>query len=185
MMSRLFRALWRDIGGVSALEFALILPAMLLVFFGIIEVAVVFFIGATLESSVSQAARFGITGGETGAGRVERVREIVAARTYGLIDMDAIMIDTLVYEGFADIGRPEPFTDQNGNGVHDAGEPFTDVNGTGHWEADMGRAGLGDPSDVVVYRLRHSWGIMTPLIADILGESIEHVSSVAVRNEPF
>ena len=52
-------------------------------------------------------------------------------------------MDTLVYESFADIGKPEPFTDQDGNGAYNAGEPFVDVNGNGQWDADMGEAGLG------------------------------------------
>jgi hypothetical protein len=38
---------------------------------------------------------------------------------------------------------------------------------------------------VVVYRLRYNWGIITPVMKELLGESVMHVSSVAVRNEPF
>ena len=49
----------------------------------------------------------------------------------------------------------------------------------------MGAAGLGGGGDVVVYRVRYAWGIMTPMIREVIGESIEHISSVAVRNEPF
>ena len=57
--------------------------------------------------------------------------EIVERQTYGLLDMDQVDLDTLVYESFADIGEPEPFTDENGNGAYDAGEAFIDVNGNG------------------------------------------------------
>ena len=79
--------------------------------------------------------------------------EIVADKTYGLLDMDKVQLDTLVYDDFDDIGKPEPFTDENGNGAYDAGEPYGDVNGNGQWDPDMGAVGLGAPGDVVVYRL--------------------------------
>ena len=94
-------------------------------------------------------------------------------------------IDTLVYDTFSDIGKPEPFVDANANAAYDAGEVFTDVNGNGVWDADMGAAGLGGPSDVVVYQLTYDWGIVTPLMRRVMGETVEMVSSVAVRNEPF
>lgn len=180
---RLLASLRRCPRGAAALEFALILPVLLLGIFGCFEVAIALFIGASIENAVMEASRFGVTNeNET---RAERVLEIVAAKTYGLVDMDAVILDTLVYQSFADIGRPEPFTDENDNARYDAGEPYTDVNGNGQWDVDMGAAGLGGPDDIVVYRVRYSSGVMTPLIREVLGESVQHMSSVAVRNEPF
>ena len=144
------------------------------------------FIGASIESAVLQASRYGITGGTVeGRTREERVLDVVEAKTYGLLDMDELEMETLVYESFADIGEPEPWDDANGNGAYDGGEDFTDVNGNGNWDADMGEAGLGGPNAVVVYRLTYDWGIITPFMQRLLGESIRHVSSVAVRNEPY
>ena len=126
--------------------------------------AIKLFIGSSIESAVMEASRYGITGSEAGVSRADKVLEIVADRTYGLIDMDNVDMETLVYESFADIGKPEPFTDQDGNLVYNAGEPFVDINGNGQWDADMGAAGLGGPSDVVVYRLTYAWGIITPVV---------------------
>ena len=50
-------------------------------------------------------------------------------------------METLVYDSFEDIGKPEPLTDDNGNGSWDDGEAFIDVNGNGVWDEDMGEAG--------------------------------------------
>lgn len=180
------RRLRGEEGGATVVEFALIFPVFLLAVFGGIETAIVIFISSSIEAAVLEASRYGITGGTVeGVSREQRVLDIVGDKTYGLVDMDRVEIDTLVYESFDDIGQPEPFDDGNGNGVYDVGEAFTDVNGNGVWDADMGLAGLGGPSDVVVYRISYAWGIMTPLIRNVMGESVEHVSSVAVRNEPF
>jgi Flp pilus assembly pilin Flp len=183
---RRFR-LWRDERGATIVEFAVVVPVLLLAVIGIIEVAIVLFISSTIESAVFEASRFGVTGNNDvpGVTREDRVRDIVERRTYGLVDMDRVEIEALVYATFADIGQPEPFTDANANGTYDVGEDYVDVNGNGQWDPDMGAAGLGGPSDVVVYRLSYSWGILTPIVRDVLGESIRNVSSVAVRNEPF
>jgi TadE-like protein len=182
---RLIASLVRSEHGSVVVEFSLILPLLLLFVIGSIEMAINLFIGSSIESAVMEASRYGITGSEAGVSRADKVLEIVADRTYGLIDMDNVQMDTLVYESFADIGQPEPFTDQDGNLVYTTGEPFVDVNGNGTWDPDMGAAGLGGPSDVVVYRLTYAWGIITPLMRELMGESVTHVSSIAVRNEPF
>lgn len=180
------RRLRRSDDGIAALEFALILPALLLAFLGGIEIAVAIFIRATIESAVFEIARFGVTNNTPeGMTREERVLELITARTYGLINPQNIAVETLVYSSFADVGEPEPFEDLNGNGAYDTGEPYSDINGNGKWDADMGAAGLGGPGDIVVYRLSYSWGIMAPMMRQIMGADITSVSSVAVRNEPL
>ncbi len=175
-----------DCRGSAMLEFAIILPVLLMFVFGCIEIAVIIFLSSSIESAILQASRYGITG-ETSGGlsRQERVLEIVERNSFGLLDMDVVDLETRVYANFGDIGASEPFTDANDNDAFDPGESFTDVNGNGVWDADIGEAGLGGPSDVVVYRLRYSWGIMTPFIQGVLGQKFPYVSSVAVRNEPF
>jgi hypothetical protein len=179
------RPLARCLRGATAVEFALVLPVLLLTTIGTIEIAIVLFVGSSMEAAVIEASRFGITGGEDGMTREERVLDIVQDRTYGLLDMAQVGLDTLVYSSFADIGKPKPWTDENGNGSWDAGEPWTDVNGNAQWDPDMGEAGLGGPSDIVVYRLSYDWGVVTPMMSELLGGSVHHVSSIAVRNEPY
>jgi hypothetical protein len=172
--------------GATAVEFAIILPLLLLFIVGGIETAIILFIGSSIESAVMEASRYGITGGSSsGESRADKVLDIVEAKTYGLLDMTKVNMETLVYQSFADIGKPEPFVDQNANKAYDTGEPFVDVNGNAAWDADMGKAGLGGPSDVVVYRLSYDWGVVTPVMREIVGATVTHVSSIAVRNEPF
>jgi Flp pilus assembly pilin Flp len=184
--SLFLRRLRGEQDGATVVEFALIFPVFLLAVFGGIETAIVIFISSSIEAAVLEASRYGITGGTVpGVSRESRVLEIVEDKTYGLIDMGLVDVDTLVYESFDDIGQPEPFEDANANGVYDEGEAFTDVNGNGQWDPDMGAVGLGGPSDVVVYRISYAWGIITPFMRGVMGDEVLHVSSVAVRNEPF
>jgi hypothetical protein len=182
----LMRRLLRAADGTVLIEFAYLFPILLLMILGTIELALVMFIGSSIESAILEASRYGSTGESAGGvSRQDRVLEIVADKTYGLVDMDDVELQTLVYSGFADIGQPEPYEDTNDDGNYDLGEPYSDINGNGVWDDDMGAAGLGGPSDVVVYRVEYDWGIITPLIQSVLGESVRHMSSIAVRNEPF
>ena len=179
------RRLRHEEDGSEAIEFALIFPGFLLILVGALEFAMMVFIGSILESAMAEASRFGITGSTpAGVSREDQVKAIVKDRTYGLVDLDAATLDILVYPSFGDIGQPEPYSDENGNGSFDAGEAYTDVNGNGQWDADMGAAGLGGPGEVVLYRITYVWGVLTPILRPIIG-SIKQSASIAVRNEPY
>ena len=110
------------------------------------EFSGIMFVQAILEGSAREASRYGLTGFTSGGvSREDQILAIVEDNTYGIIDMDELQIDTLVYENFGDIGQPEPFTDENGNGVWDNDEPYTDINGNGTWDPGHGRRRPGRP----------------------------------------
>jgi len=176
-----------DRRGSAMVDFAILGPALVLLLVLIFESAMLLLTQILLQTAVGDAARSGIVGSAQGATSREALVRAVAERVAGsLLRAEHLHLDTLVYPSFEDVGRPEPFTDVNGNGVHDAGEPFRDVNGNGRWDADMGRVGLGGPNDVVLYRLRYDWQPMTPLVRGLLpGGSLELRAAYALRNEPF
>jgi Flp pilus assembly protein TadG len=172
--------------GAAMVEFAMVAPAFIAVICAIMEFSGIMFVQTILEGSAREASRYGLTGFTSGGvSREDQILAIVEDNTYGIVDMDELQVETLVYENFADVGQPEPFTDENGNGVWDTSEPYTDVNGNGTWDPDMGAAGLGGPGDVVVYRMSYDWDIMIPLFRPLFGDSITLQSNIAVRNEPF
>ncbi len=178
----------RDRRGATAVEFALVAPVLVTLLLGTFEYALLLFASSALENAVAEAARFGITGrSATGGQREQAVRQTIKAALPDLFDPDKLAFETLVYPDFDSIGRPEPFVDRNANGRYDRGEPFTDVNGNGRWDEDMGKAGLGGPNAVVLYRARYSWTIQVPFFRPFFppdGE-ITLEAAVAVRNEPF
>jgi Flp pilus assembly protein TadG len=53
---------WRDRGGVSAVEFALVAPIFISIVLGIIQVAIVWFAKTELQSATEAAARLVLTG---------------------------------------------------------------------------------------------------------------------------
>jgi len=180
------RGPWRNEDGASAVEFALLLPVLLLIVLGIVEYGLYLFGASVLQDALGEAARFGITGRTLpGITRTAAIRAVFERRLAPPLDPDEITFETLVYPDFDSIGRPEPFEDRNGNGVRDPGELFTDVNGNGRWDPDMGTPGAGGPDSVVLYRARHPWRPLTPLFRWVFGDGAVLVATVAVRNEPF
>ncbi len=181
-------ALLQDRRGVSAVEFALVAPTLVLLLLGILEFGLFMAAEVTLSSAVAEVARFGITGQQApDTTREELIRERVEEAAAGLFDPALLEFDTLVYPDFSSVGRPEPFVDDNGNGVRDAGETYDDVNGNGQWDADMGLPGAGGPDEVVLYRVRYPWRLLIPVFRPFFppdGE-VQLEAGMAVRNEPF
>ena len=172
--------------GQAIVEFAFIAPVLLGLLCGVFEFSGILFAQTLLEGGARQASRYGITGASTaGISREDMILQIIDENAHGVIDTNEIDMETLVYQSFADVGQPEPFTDANSNGVFDEGEEFEDINGNSQWDEDMGQAGLGGPGDIVVYRLHYDWTIMIPLFRPFFGDAIGLDANVAVRNEPF
>lgn len=172
--------------GQAMVEFALIAPILLGIICAILEFSGVLFAQTLLEGGAREASRHGITGATVGGvSRDAAILKVIEDNTFGIIDTDELEVETLIYETFADVGQPEPFTDANGNGVFDDGETFDDINGNGSRDEDMGVAGLGGPGDIVVYRLSYDWDVMIPMFEPFFGETVALDASIAVRNEPF
>lgn len=172
--------------GSASVEFAFAAPILILVMIGIFEIAMLLFTNAVVEGAVRSASRFGLTGQTTdGVSREAVIIEKIRDGSLGLVEITPDDIDVLVYPSFADVGQPEPFDDADNDGAYDAGEAFSDVNGNGQWDSDMGAAGAGGPGEVVVYRVRYSWPMMTGMLMESFGDSVDMAASIAVRNEPF
>jgi hypothetical protein len=68
--------------GANLIEGAIITPILILLTFGIIEFSMVFFTYLALQNGVSQATRFGITGGVTGGmSRVDSIKNAMRQST--------------------------------------------------------------------------------------------------------
>lgn len=186
--NQFLRRLWRASDGVSAIEFAVIAPVLLLLIFGIVEFATIMLVANIMENATSISSRLGKTGYVAGGkSRSDTIRDSVIARAGGLIDAGKLTITSKYYEQFDQIGDAEPWNDANHNGLAEVGE-YTDINGNGQYDADMGLAGFGDAEDIVVYTIRYPWGIMTPIMREIVGDAqgeFPITAHAVVKNEPY
>ena len=185
---RVFGRFVPDERGSTLMEFAFGAPILATVIMASMEFGIVMLTNTLMESSLREAARFGITGQQiTGKTRLERIIEIIDERTLGLVDMDEADVQILVYPSFSDVGRGEDYVDGNANGQYDIGETFTDENGNGAWDADVGTAGSGESGDIVAYRLKYDWKTLTPFASHFVGDGgvLRLTASIVVRNEPW
>lgn len=175
--------------GATAVEFAFAGPLLFIAVLGVFEVAMILFVTSTMEGAVRDAVRFGVTGGvPAGTTREDHIRQIIAQRTVGLVDINVAGITTLVYDNFDEIGLAEPFTDAPPlNGVYDAGEFYDDLNSNGQWDDDRGTPGLGGADDVVVYIVTYDLPLITGFLSHLIGGG-GHISlraATVARNEPY
>ncbi|MEM8799421.1 MAG: TadE/TadG family type IV pilus assembly protein [Pseudomonadota bacterium] len=189
-----WKTLTKDRRGGVIVEFAMIVPVLLTILAGTLEFGYMAFARTSLEGAVRDAARFGITNAiapdPDSTGTVTResyVKALVSSVMDSFPIEGDLSIETLVYERFDDINQPEPWEDDNTNGVREDGECFSDINGNGVWDADMASAGLGDAGDVVVYTVTYPLPVLVPFLREFLGENgvVMLRASTVARNEPY
>ncbi len=188
-MGRFLNRILRDRQGTSALEFALVSPVVILLIVGTMEFAMIGFRTTILEGGLREAARFGTTGA-TMPGTADREAAIIAIvndHANVLFSVTDAELSTLVYPDFSQIGEPEPYTDEDASGDWNDPEPYTDVNCNGEYDEDIGLAGAGGGSEVVLYTVDLEVDSLTGLIDHLIAESgkIPLSATIAIRNEPF
>lgn len=200
-----------DRGGLATVEFAILAPvALLLTTLG--YAGVVLHAGAvSLEMGAAEAARWSVLGAaaaDPGDCRVQpdtrpamircAIERHVCPPGGGFCYWDSgwqaasddgvISPLRLEFHSFADarnVGRAEPFTDANGNGVFDKGERYVDVNGNGAWDAQTWNATLGGSGEHVVFTVTMAQRVGHPLLVPLMGERLMHEARLVVRNEPY
>lgn len=183
------RSLRADERGATLVEFALILPALLLVICATIEVGHLMFARVVLEGAVTEAARIAVASQEsTQDARDAAMRKSIkdSMNAFPLAAGRVIAIQTTVYANFS-TAYPEPYTDANGNGKYDNGETYVDRNKSGKWDNATPIAGtLGGPGDVVSFSVSYPKRVLFGFIASQIGMSRNAVTlsaTTVVRNE--
>ena len=160
--------------GATAVEFAMIAGPLLMLIFGILELALVFMVSTTLETATAQAAR-PIRPGElqaSGASRADQFKKAVCDRMswLGSTCLANLYVDVRTYSDFTSL-RDDP----------SLGAKSMDPDST-CWSP-------GGPTDIVLVRTYYVWRIFTPLISRALvnaGGDRRLVTAVeAFRNEPY
>ena len=158
--------------GVAALEFAIVATPFLALMFAIMETALVFFAGQTLETAVADSARLIMTGQAQSANMTQaQFKSSVCARIAGLFDCaNGMQIDVKTYTNFSAVDNSKP-VDANGNLL-----------------TNFGYA-PGGPGQIVVVRLMYQWPVYVSLLgfslSDMSGNKRLVMATAAFRNEPY
>ncbi len=183
-MLKYLHRLRRDENGSYAIEFALIMPTFLMLVMGTFDLGMQMYAKQTLAGVVAQAARDSTL--ESNVSDTSAVDDRVRERMGVVARYGTLAFTRTSYTDYNSVGRPENFTDSNGNGVRNPGECYEDVNGNSQWDADRGSSGSGGASDVVVYQATFTFPRLFPLWK-MLGQDANKSIVVAssVRNQPY
>jgi Flp pilus assembly protein TadG len=172
MRAGLARQFARQDGGAAAVEFALVATPFLALIFAIMETALVFFAGQTLEAAVTASSRLILTGQAQTNGLTQATfKDAVCAQIVGLFDcQNKLYVDVQTYTNFSTASTTPPYV----NGQFDT----TKMNYL-----------PGGPGDIVVVSLYYQWPIYVSLLSNNLanqnGGNRLMVATAAFRNEPY
>lgn len=172
----------RDASGAAVVEFALVTPVFIMALMGMFDMTYNIYTSAMLEGSIQKAARdSSVEDADTVVD--DRVTDAVHA-----IAPDAALTFTRrAYDSYANVARPEDFTDLDGNGACNAGEPFEDANGNRTWDRDRGASGFGGARDAVLYEVTVTYDRPFPISGFVPGmpRQVTTVARTLLRNQPF
>jgi len=155
-MRRVLRLL-RDVSGVNLLEAAIITPLLLIITFGIVDFASMFYAYLALENGVSLATRYAVTGNQmddpsnpgTVLSRTDSIKLAMRQATPTLTIPDG---------AFSFSHLPQ---------------------GSTTWVG-----GVGGPNDIEKVTVQYTWNLMTPLIRPFFpGGMIQIQVDSAMKNE--
>ena len=170
-LTEFVRRFVRQQDGSAAVEFGMVAVPFLGLTFAILETALVFFAGQTLETAVTDLARLIMTGqAQTGGWSKEDFKNAVCSHVYGLFDCAGQMyVDVKTYTSFASINQTPPVT----NGALDPAKVTYSPGGVG---------------DIEVVTLYYAWPIYVSLLGNNLADMGNNrllVATAVFRNEPY
>lgn len=168
--------------GSAAVEFAMVALPFLALLFAILETALVFFAGQSLEASAADSARLVMTGqAQTGVSpttgavgfSAQDFKNAVCARLSGLFDCNQLYVSVQTYSDFGSAITSKPLDTTTHTMTVDVNNlPYT----------------AGAPGAIVVVQLYYQWPILVSLLntslADINGNRLL-VATAVFRNEPY
>jgi len=185
MSPRRFRSLLRANEGATIVEFALVLPPLMITLMGLFDLAYNMYTAEMLQGAIQTAARNSTI--EGAAGNQASLDAIVTNAVHAVSPHATLQFDRRAYASFADVARPEDFTDIDSNGLCDNGEPFEDVNANGKWDADRAASGFGGARDAVLYSVTVNYPRAFPVSTFIPGQTDDFTlrTQTVLRNQPF
>ena len=173
-----------DTRGAAALEFALVAPALLLTVMGIFDLGYNIYAATMVQGAIQHAARDSTIEGANL--RRTQIDAAVSRAVHHVVPRATIAFSRRAYADFADVSRPEDFTDTDRNGLCDNGEPFEDANRNGTWDDDRGTAGSGGARDAVLYTVNVTYARGFPMASLIgLPDTVTTAAATVLRNQPY
>lgn len=177
-----------DARGVTIVEFAMVLPVLLLLLMGLFDITYNLYMVSTLQGIVQKAARDSTLQSSDPAAADAALDAMVTNQVHALYPSATVTPTRRFYRTYAEAAakQAEPWSDTDHDGTCDHGEPFTDNNNNGVWDADGGNQGQGGAKDRTVYTVTVTYPHMFP-IAKTMGWSntVKLAATTVLANQPY
>lgn len=176
----------RDTRGATIVEFAIIVPVLLMMMMFLFDTGFYFYARSILGGEVQAAGRASSLETATEANQ-EALNETVRTAVKRLVRNGEVDFTRTAYKNYARAqATAERFSDANGDGHCNNNEIFDDENGNKIWDRDAGVVGQGGAKDVVVYTATLEYDRLFPM-ATLLGwnNRVSITASTLLRNQPF
>lgn len=171
--------------GVTIVEFAFVGPVLMLMIFGMFDLAHTQYSASVLNGALQKAGRdISLQTALTSESTIDsRAREQIASV---MPPNSTITFTKLSQYDFSDVNAPEDYTDLNNNGRCDNNEPYTDSNNNGRWDSNRGKTGIGGAKDVVVYQATVTYPRLFPLFSMIgMSQNVTLKAATVLRTQPY
>lgn len=182
-MIRRRRSLCDDRRGATIIEFAIILPVLLLLLTGLFDLMFQLYAQSILTGAVQKAGRDSAI--EGGADETAAIDAKVLDRMRALVNVTDHDSQRRSYKSFAVI-RPEVFYDNNHNNLFDDGDCFDDINANGVWDRDPGETDQGGANDVTLYTFSVTYARVFPTM-ELFGRpaDVTLTARTLLKNQPY
>ncbi len=176
--------------GASIMEFGLIAPVVMVMMLGTMDIGHSYFVRATLDGAMQNAARSSSLEGSSTLTAQELVDLRVKSAILDLAPGATITATRRYYKTFSEaaLARAETVIEPplTANLKCDPGESFMDANENGIWDSDGGSDGQGGAKDIVIIKFTVSYPRLFPL-APMLGwpANVELESNSILANQPY
>ena len=179
------RALRKDTKGATLTEFGFVAPVLILMIMGIFDMAHTQYTATMVNGAMQKAGRdLTLENAGSQIGNIDQ--QVIDAVKSVAPDSATVQLNKLSHYEFSDIGEAEEFTDDNDNGICDAGEPFVDANDNGEWDSDRGEDGIGGARDAVLYTAVVKYDRLFPMYGLAgLPQEVEIRAATVLRNQPY
>jgi len=173
-----------DERGVTAVEFGLIAPVLLMSMFGLFDLGYNVYTASLLEGAIQKVARDSTLEGASGKTTTLDAKVTTMVRT--IAPQATVSFSRSAYAQFSSVKQPEDFTDVDSNGVCNNGESFEDANGNGTWDSDQAASGPGSARDAVLYQVTVTYPRQFPVMKFLgMGNTFSMQARTILRNQPW
>lgn len=194
---KMLGAFTRNQDGATAVEFAIVAMAFLMLFMGIIEYGMFMMTQVAIESAVAQGGRLASIGASSaGCDRACNVQKVIKDKTSGFVNASALVVSAnKVSSGGTsapDICIDNP-NNPNSNIPSNLPPPATpnckswvEVNGINNYQGVDG-TNVGSAGDIIEIRASYPWKVLFPVLGEFIGQNgiVMISSSTVVKNEQF